>query len=133
MVLNVKMEMNQRITLSQLKKIWVIAKEQGMDEDVLRARVLALTGSESISKLTRAQANKVIDDLSPRHLGVNRASKEQLWKMNQLAEQLGWGDNPKRLLGFIRKYARVDSLQWLTTAQAWRVIEGLKKLATKSG
>lgn len=132
-MLNVKMEMNQRITLSQLKKIWVIAKEQGMDEDVLRARVLALTGSESISKLTRAQANKVIDDLSPRHLGVNRASKEQLWKMNQLAEQLGWGDNPKRLLGFIRKYARVDSLQWLTTAQAWRVIEGLKKLATKSG
>lgn len=120
-----------KINQGQLRKIWATAKEQGMDEDVLRARVLALTGSESISKLTMVQANKVIDDLCSCQQGVNRASKEQIWKINQLAEQLGWGDNPKRLLGFVRKYAKVDALQWLTPAQAWRVIEGLKKLVAK--
>ncbi|AEG60033.1 phage protein GemA/Gp16 family protein [Desulforamulus ruminis] len=122
--------MATRITAPQLKKIWATARELGMDEDVLRARVAALTGSESISKLTSQQARNVIDNLAPK-AQINRASREQLWKINQLAEQLGWKDNPKRLLGFVKKYARVDALGWLTRDQAWRVTEGLKKLISK--
>ena len=123
----------EKINPNQLRKIWATAREMGMDEDVLRARVAALTGSESISSMTKQQAGILIDTLTnPAAKRTDRATQEQVWKMNQLAGQLGW-DNPKRLLGFIRKYAKVDSPAWLTSRQAWRVIEGLKKMLEKVG
>jgi len=124
------------ITKGQLRKIWALGKELNMDEDLLRATVHGVTGSESISALSKYEAGKVIDNLTERkgkakEKTTNRASKKQLWKMKRLAAQLGWEDNPKRLKGFIKKYAGVDRLEWLTSAQAWRIIEGLKKLAER--
>lgn len=123
-----------KLTAPQLRKIWATAKEMGLDEDLLRAKVKALTGSESISKLTVAQANLVIDSMAGKKpdRSSNWASKEQLWKINTLAAELGWVDNPKRVAGFVRKYAKVDNLKWLTRAQAWRIIEGLKKLIERA-
>lgn len=31
-----------------------------------------------------------------------------------------------RLRGFLKRYAGIDDMRFLTAAQAWRVIEGLK-------
>lgn len=124
----------KKISGAQISKIWATARELGLDEDLLRAKVKAVTGSESISSLTMAQAKKVIDSMvgNKPTRAANMATKKQLWLINKLAAELGWADNPKRLAGFIRKYAKVDNIQWLTRAQAWRIIEGLKKLIERA-
>lgn len=126
------------ISKPQNRKIWVMAKELGLDKDLLHEFIANITSKKSISSLTKTEAIKVIDAMEKQIKGKratpppNRVSKEQLWKMNQLARELGWDNNPKRLLGFVKKYAKVERLEWLTPAQAWRVIEGLKKLAAKT-
>lgn len=127
------------LTKPQNRKIWVMAKELGLDNDLLHEFIGNITHKKSISALTTAEAIKVIDAMEKQIKGnhkrtspPNRVSKEQLWKMNKLAKELGWEDNAKRLLGFVKKYAKVERLEWLTSAQAWRIIEGLKKLVTKT-
>lgn len=121
-----------KISKSQIAKIWAMARELDMDSDLLHVFVCNYTGLESIAALSKAQAIKVIDAMEARlnKRPANRASKEQLWKMKQLAKQLGW-DNPKRLQGFVKKFGGVGKPEWLTPAKAWRVIEGLKKLVDR--
>jgi len=123
--------MAQLITQPQIKKLWVMARELGMDEVDLRGVVYNITGSDHISTLTVAQAARVIDylqDRLDRQYRPEMASKAQVWKINKLAGELGWADNPKRLKGFVKKYAKVEDLRWLTARAAWQIIEGLKKL-----
>ncbi len=128
------------ITAAQRKKVFATARELCLDDDLLHAIVEGLTGKEHISELTKREAALVIDDLEnranrsrsivlPGGRKVALATKKQLWKIRELEKELGWADNPKRLQGFCHKYAGVDNPQWLTRAQAWRVIEGLKALA----
>jgi hypothetical protein len=122
--------MGEPITAAQRKKIFAVTRELGIDDDLRRAVIQNVAGKESMSKLTKAEAIRVIDELE-RRIGrtrSGRASRKQIWKINELARALGWADNPKRVQGFVKKYAGVDRLEWLTTPQAWRVIEGLKKL-----
>jgi hypothetical protein len=70
--------------------------------------------------------------ISPKGRPVALATKGQLWKIDRLVEELEWDDNPKRLEGFCKKYSKVDKPQWLTKSQAWRLIEGLKKILEKN-
>ena len=49
---------------AQKRKIFVLAKEQGMDQELLHAYVCALVKKESLSKLTIREAIQVIDGLS---------------------------------------------------------------------
>ncbi|MDI6913845.1 MAG: regulatory protein GemA [Desulfitobacteriaceae bacterium] len=121
----------EKVNKAQIAKIWAMAKENGLDSDLLHEFVANVTGSKSISALTKQQAMKVIDAMKsknkPKAKSENRVSKEQLWKINQLAKELGWDNNPKRLQGYIKKYGGVERSEWLTPAKAWRIIEGLKK------
>lgn len=128
------------ITQAQKRKIFAVARELGLDNDLLHAVAYGLTQKEHISDLSKTEAALVIDDLErranrsrdiqlPGGRRVALATKEQQWLIWKLVADLGWDDNPKRLEGFCKKYAGVDNPQWLTRAQAWRVIEGLKALA----
>ncbi|WP_034629484.1 regulatory protein GemA [Desulfotruncus alcoholivorax] len=119
------------VSKAQLRRIWVSAKELEIDEDLIRTIVKNLTGSDSISGLTKSQAGRVIDYLEQRkgnQPGLHMASKQQLWKIQQMAKELGWSDNPKRLMGFVKKNTGIENLNWLAADMAWRVIEGLKKV-----
>lgn len=121
-------------TKPQLKKIWAAARELGLDEDLLRGLSLAVTGSESIAALSKAQAAMLIDELEARKTGDFRpgmASRRQLWLIKKLAEELGWADDPRRLRGFLKKYAKVEDLTWLTGEAAYKIIEGLKKIKAR--
>ncbi|GAB6170766.1 hypothetical protein JCM15765_02440 [Paradesulfitobacterium aromaticivorans] len=130
-----------KITKPQIAKIWAMARELDMDKDLVHEFAYNVTKEHSLSGLSVQQAIKVIDamealthkekakSIEPK---ATRASKKQIWKMKQLAKELGWSDNEKRLQGFVKKYAGVDKLEWLTPAQSWRVIEGLKKLLEKT-
>lgn len=138
------MAQRKTVTVQQKKKIYAVAREIGLDNDLLHDLVEIKFKKQHISDLTLAQAGSFIDYLEGRKGTADRYTQlptgrqlalitdKQLWKMNQLAKELGWQDNPKRLQGFCRKYAQVDNPEWLTKEQAWRVIEGLKSLAKQA-
>lgn len=119
------------ITQAQIKKLWAVSKELGLDSKLLHDLVWDQTGKEHIPEMTKEEAIKVIDWLE-RHKEdrPGMATNRQLWKINQLTQQLGWKD-PQNLRGFLRKYAKVEHTRWLTKEQASKVIEGLKAILKK--
>jgi len=122
--------MPELITKPQIRKLWTVAKQLGMDDVDLRGLVFNMTGSDHISTITKAQAGRLIDYLVDRSRGDYRpraVSKQQLYMIRKLAAELGW-DDPRRLAGFIKRQTGVDSERWLDAGGAWKVIEGLKKM-----
>ena len=126
---------------AQKRKIFALAKKNGMDNDLLHAYVCALVKKESLSKLTILEAIQVIDGLSgkgtrsarPRTDAMSQAQRRYL---ASLAGRLGWVDregklDEERLNGFCRK--QQDVLYWtsLTRSKAGKVIEALKELAER--
>lgn len=127
-----------KVTGSQIRKIYATAKELGIDNDMLHTYVFNRTGSQHISTLTVAEANKVIDGLEFHRIekeGVipGRASERQQRYILDLAIKLGWQDEPWRLKGYLKKYAKVEDVTWLTSRQASNIIEGLKKVIEREG
>lgn len=120
-----------KISKQQLRKLYALARNKDMDNDVLHSFVWAITHKEHISELTGAEGIKVIDVLEhpAEEQQRNRASIKQIKYIKGLAKDMGWG--AERLQGFIRKVGRVDDIRWLTPHQASDVIEGLKKLKAK--
>lgn len=139
-----------KINQAQIKKLWATAAELWPREDIkemLYGLVQRLTGSSSISSLTMDQGKRVIDELEkflgrgdksrkfPRRRaaaapgGPRGATEQQLWKVRDLAEKLGWDE--KRLTGFAKKYYRVDKVEWLTYAMAQACTEGLKAMLAR--
>lgn len=119
------------------KLIWTIGKQLSMSESDVRAVLLRETGKESMRACSDKELARVVLALrqiqgeGSQHTG-NHATKRQVWMIGQLEEKLGWKDNSKRLQAWLKKYYQVDSVQWLTRSQAWRVIESLKKMLEKS-
>ncbi len=123
------------ITAAQMRKIHVIAREQGMDNDLLHIYVEIVTGKDSLKKLSINEAIKVINGLERKASKdrSGRMTKKQYAYINDLMKKLGWVDesgNPdnKRLDGFCQKRFSVDNHNWLTSAAASKVIEGLKNM-----
>ncbi|MCM1304590.1 MAG: regulatory protein GemA [Lachnospiraceae bacterium] len=119
------------ITASQMRKIHVLARDQGLDNDLLHVHIQTLTGRDSLKKLSLGEAARVIDSLE--HGLSDRMTWKQGCLMNQLLEELGWTDaqgkpDHKRLDGFCSKRFGVDSHRWLTRGDASKVIEGLKNM-----
>ena len=53
--------------------------------------------------------------------------------IHHLFERLGWTDNPRRVQGFLKKYAHVDDLDYLTDKRrAIAVIEALKAILART-
>jgi hypothetical protein len=98
---------------------------------------------QHVSHLTPAQAGVLIDFMERQKGGAERSiempggkqvlmvTREQLWKIDQLGKELNWDSNPKRMRGFCKKYAGTDDPKFMTKEQAWRLIEGLKKVLKK--
>lgn len=119
------------ITTKQNKLIWVLVSQKGLEKDDLYLIINQVSQKEHLHELTKEEANRVIDRLHLRHptpKGMLTAAQEAYIK--DLSKQLGWHTNPKRLIGFVRKYAKVDDIKWLTVRQASNVIEGLKRQVT---
>lgn len=124
------------ITASQMRKIHVLARDYGLDNDLLHVHVQTVTGKDSLKKLSLREAVRVIDSLEKR--SSDRMTWKQKYLMEKLLKELGWTDgegNPdhKRLDGFCSKRFGVDSHQWLTRAAASKVIEGLKNMIKNEG
>ena len=127
----------KKISGGQLKKIYAMAREQGIDGGLLHEMVENQFKKQHISDLTMIQAGRFIERLGQTQSRcitnaagrkVALVTKAQRYKIGQLVKDLGWAENPKRLSGFCKKYAGVDNPDWITKEQAWRLIEGLKAL-----
>jgi ribosome biogenesis GTPase A len=133
------------ISAAQMKMVYTLARNQGMDDDVLHARVQAATGKEHVREMTCMEAAKLIDSLTGKDTSnrrrydrpLNRASQEQINKIIALARRIGWmtdaegHESYERLHGFLRARYHVERLDWLTPDSANRCVEALKAMAQR--
>lgn len=123
--------------MTVIKKIWATSKRIGMEKEDVYAVLKRETGKESMRDCSQKELERVYLSLQSiqgfDNFRGNRATKRQLWKIKQLEQQLGWQDEPQRLQGFLKKFYQVEHFEWLTSEQAWRCIESLKKLLEKEG
>lgn len=128
-----------KINNLQMRKIYAMAKELSMDNELLHAFILNNVQKEHISELSKYEAMDVIDKMDEMKTGVkktktyreNMATQDQIYKIRALERELGWNDNPKRLKAFTKKYTGVENLNWLTFSKASNLIESLKKVAKR--
>ncbi|GEN36133.1 MULTISPECIES: regulatory protein GemA [Paenibacillaceae] len=122
-----------------LKKIWALAKEVGMDEDMVRVIAKRVTGQARLSGLSKEQACAVIDAMNeaagkkkPKPTQREfRMTDAQRRKIEQLVYELGWADDPDHLRKFIKKYYKIDHMDWLTKRLASNLIESLKNVLAR--
>lgn len=127
------------ITAAQIRKIFILSKEIGMDEDLLHAHVELLTKKSSIKLLTITEAIRVIDSLTGKrtvHNTQNKATIKQIYYIEGMAKELGWVDEQgrvehKRIDGLCEQTAKVSSYKWLTKKGASDVIEAMKNMVKK--
>lgn len=125
-----------KASAGQIKAIWALGRKLGMDADDLHAIAYRISGIESISSMTGREAGRMIDELKMRAgqkpnapgSGAGRLTDAQQRMISVLIRDLRWIDQPGRLRGFLRKYAGVDDVRFLTVQQASRVIDGLKSM-----
>lgn len=119
-----------RISNAQISKIWATAKEKSIDKEDVYAFIYQIAKQDSMRKLTKEQANEVIDRLTGGYGG--RTSTEAMRrKIYALTVELGWSENPKRLAGFCKKMFRIDRVEWLSKKQCFQLIEALKKISER--
>lgn len=117
----------EMITEAQIKKIWYESKQLGLSEDVLYEVVETLTDKKHLHDLTKKEGILLIDLLlQHKRDSVERpgmATSRQLWKIEQLRQELGW--HQERLRNHIKKYSHVEHLMWLDAKAASDIITGM--------
>lgn len=139
------------ITNPQKRHIYAMARELGLDDEMLHGLVFSIVKKEHISDLTVDEAISVIDTLKSNMRGTQRlkpkqkepeaprigmASEAQIKKIYRLMYEIKNYDKPgepsvsikKRLRGVLKKYQKIDDVRFLSAAEAWKVIEELKKM-----
>lgn len=115
-----------------MRQLWATARNYGLDSAMLHDLALSEFSQEHISKLSEREAKYLIDRIKgkdvPKPAPRGRASNEQKKYIRDLATKLGWDNNTARLSGFIKKYAKIDNIDWLTAYQASKIIEALKRM-----
>lgn len=134
-----------------IAKVHIAKKELGLDDDTYRAVLERVTGHTSSAKCSDAQLADVLahfkaEGFKPRstarstrakpagdrpladspHAGKIRALWITLYELGVIADS-----SETALAGFVRRQAKVEALQWLSPDQAPRVIEALKRWATR--
>ena len=135
----------RKITEKQLKIIWTLARQLGMDSELLHETVFDVTGKDSLKKLTVPEAIGIIDGLVDDGAKVRKKRKprrdlpenvvelltgKQIRLIEYLVDQLGW-DNPNQLKGFNRRVIKKDRI--CTKQEASKIIEGLKAMVNRKG
>jgi len=133
------------ITRDQIKLIWVLARQLGMESNELHDVVSAVTGKDSIKALLVAEGTDIIEvliraggrvkkkrkprpDLPPNVVELVTRKQTRLIKL--LERRLGWHDNPERLKGFTRRVIKREGVR--NKQEAMKVIEGLKNMARRA-
>lgn len=135
--------MNKEKRKRLISAIWTKSAELGLHDkkgsekdkknSELYIIVQTQTGKNGMSNCEDEELLKVLKYLKliEHHKAVvetnNMITDKQKWRINHLAEELGWQDNPKRLEGFIFKETGIKKIQWLSKENATKVIIGLER------
>lgn len=128
--------MAAKATTAQIRKIHVLAKERGMDADLLHLYIDSMVKKDSLAKLSISEAIKVIDGLAGKKAGEEMATRKQQWKITEQVKKLGWTDEKGnveevRLNGFLKERFGIGHFKWLTKKAASDVIEALKAMLNR--
>jgi hypothetical protein len=132
------------INVKQIKLIWVLARQLGLDPGQVHDLIFQNTAKKSIKELSDLEIKQLIEHFirlgaqvkkrrqPSRNLPFNVVeivSQKQIRLVDVLVDQLGWQDDPGRLKGFFRKVIRRDRI--ITKQDGIKVIEGLKSILNK--
>ena len=131
-----------------IAKIHLAKKALALEEDSYRAILLRVGGADSSGKMTVSQLDRVLQEFrrlgwqgpkgKPRS-GTGRKASGKSWVRKVWAI---WGDlkpllddgDDAALFGFVKRQTGIDNPEWLSPAQANKVIAGLQGwLARKRG
>lgn len=121
------------ISTDQMRMMYGLAKKADVDNDNLHAMVYEECGKDSIKQLSSFEAKRVIDRLmklagqEPKTPAARSTTKQQRY-IYVLAKQLGWGDDKKRLRGFLKARFGVEDVSWLTDEKCKAAIEAMKAM-----
>lgn len=134
------------ISKDQIKLIWVLARQLGLDSDELHEVVAGITGKDSIKALSVGEGIEVVNTMiraggrvkkkrKPRRKlppnVVEMVTSEQLKFIGLLEERLGWQDNPERLGGFVRRIIKREVVR-TKQQEGSKVIQGLKSIVNRN-
>lgn len=128
---------------AMLAKVHIAKKDLGLDDDTYRAVLQRVTGLTSAAKCSDAQLEAVLAHFkaegfkavskarskpvsSTPHAAKIRSLWISLYELGLIADA-----SERALAAFVKRQAKVDRLEWLTPAQAYKVIEGLKAWASR--
>lgn len=132
------------ISKEQIKNIWGFAKEVGIDKENLYCMIDKISKKDSMKKMTKLQANKLINELiaikdkdkkkqKRTDKGGNKYTESQRKRIYVLTGILGWNDDNNRINGFVKRMFKVDRIEWLDEYQCSKLIEILKKMIIRQG
>lgn len=129
------------VTYDQVKKIYVAAKERGMDGDLLHEHMEMLLHRSSIKELTQREAAMLIDSLEGKvPSGQDHATGRQMQYICGLMKELGWMTEEgkpdlERLNRFLQSEKagfHLSDYRWLKKGTASDLIEALKAMAARN-
>jgi hypothetical protein len=131
-----------------LAKVHIAKKELGLDDATYRAVLARVTGKTSAGDCSEAQLRAVLDHFksegfkarskAPKRAGSRPlAASPHAGKIRALwlaLYNLGVIEHASEaaLASFVERQTKVAALQWLTPAQAYKVIEALKSWSTRA-
>lgn len=131
--------MGKAVTYGQIKKIHVLAKERGMDNDLLHEHMEMLVGKSSIRELTKKDAIALIDSLEGKGSRnvKDRATPKQMHFIFGLMKEMGWTtedgnpdlDRLNRFLQSDKAGFKLSDYRWLNIGTASNLIEAFKRMA----
>lgn len=118
------------MTEKQRRLLFLLAKQRGMDNELLHSYVETQTGKQSITEVTTQEAKVLIDGLQEKkQTAKGYITEKQLKYVKGLCQCLSWEE--KALRQFIEKQYGISNVNWLTSKQAAKLIEGLKSIWEK--
>lgn len=124
--------MARRATQFTLSQMFGLGKGIGLTPEETKQMAYGQIGKSSLKDFTQRELNDVCYELIIRKdksgSRSSRASDQQLHKIAEYEQLLGWAANPQRLQAFTEKFYGISSVRWMTSAQASKLIESLKKM-----
>lgn len=121
---------------AQIKSIWGLASSLSLDKEDVYTILERETKKDSMRECSTYELNKVIRALillkgPSQSAAPGMITDAQMAKIKELERILGWTDNPKRLQAFIKKFYKVEKVEWLKFKDASKLIESLKSMVKK--
>ncbi len=132
------------ISEKQIRMIWALARQLGLDDDGLHEMVKGCTGKDSIKELMLDDVHEVVKKFAEAGAKIKKVRKpardlpknvleiitpEQTNFIRYMEEKLGWQDNPKRLMGFSKKI--IGKVKPGTKEEGIKIILALKHMVIK--